>query len=182
MGKQINYWMEYESFLIIAGVAIEKGCVIFKNHQEKIIHAKDLSIVTNDCKDYYFHLPVAGEVEIRTLQDGREFVNNSNSSTGNAVIEAGFSYINDKKITRSRLYVKSGYYNDCEEWVPRPDCMTDLYNSLSRKAKKVAPYTELIDIRTHTHGEHYGEEFEWKHKEYITAHCLDLREKGYSIY
>lgn len=31
MGKQINYYMEYASFLKLAQVALEEGCLILKN-------------------------------------------------------------------------------------------------------------------------------------------------------
>jgi len=181
MGKQINYWMEYESFLPVAKAAIEQGCIIFKEHNGKVVQSKDLSIVTNDCYYYYFHLPVAGNVTIKTLSGGREVLDRIYTSSGNTIIEAGFSCIEDKRITRHRLYTISGYYNDSGEWILRPDCLTKLYNSLVRTVKKVAPYTELTDMRRYTTGDHCGEEFEWKHKEYVTAYCLGLRESGYSL-
>lgn len=182
MGKQINYWMEYDSFLYVAKTAIEQGCTIFREHDGKVVQSKDLSIVTSDWYNYYFHLPTAGKVAIETLADGREVLDRFFSTSGNAIIEAGFSrFFEDKRITGSRLYAAGGYYNDIGEWIPRPDSLTKLYNSLARKVKKVAPYTELTDIRRYTTGEKYGEEFEWRHKEYITPYCLSLREKGYSL-
>ena len=181
MSKQINYWMEHESFLNIAKAAIEQGCIILKEYNDKVVQSKDSSIVTSECYNYYFHLPSAGKVVIKTLADGREVLDHFYSSSGNTIIEAGFSCFKDKWITGNRLYAISGYYNDTDEWIPRPECLTKLYNFLVRKVKKVAPYTELIDIRRYTNGDHYGEEFEWKHKEYITAYCLGLRENGYSL-
>jgi len=174
--------MENESFLPVVEAAIEQGCIIIKEYNGKVVQSKDLSIVTSECYNYYFHLPIAGKVMIKTLADGREVLDRFNSSSGNAIIEAGFSCLEDKRITCNRLYAISGYYNDISEWIPRPDCLTKLYNSLVRTVKKVAPYTELVDIRRYTTGDRYGEEFEWKHKEYITAYCLNLRENGYSLY
>ena len=173
--------MEYESFLPVAKSAIEQDCIIFKEYNGKVIQSKDLSIVTKDCHDYYFHLPIAGEVIVKILSDGREVIDYGYSETGNSIIRAGFSYFNGKQITRSRLFAISGYHNDIDEWIPRPDCLTKVYNSLVRKAKGLAPYTELTDVLTHRNGECYGDKFEWKHKEYITAYCLNLRGKGYSL-
>ena len=55
MGKQINYYMEYEAFLKIAQAALDSGCVIVKDYDGKIT-GTDISIVTPDCTNYFFHL------------------------------------------------------------------------------------------------------------------------------
>lgn len=85
--------------------------------------------------------------------------------------------MNDAKrtITRSRLFVISGYYNDKGEYVPRPDCVTKLYNRLVRVVKKVAPYTELVDSYISTKDGDYLQEKQWKHKEYISPQVLQLK-------
>lgn len=61
MGKQINYYMEYEAFLTIAMTAIDLGCLIVKKDNEtgKIISSSDISIVTQDTIRYYFYIPKA---------------------------------------------------------------------------------------------------------------------------
>lgn len=59
--------------------------------------------------------------------------------------------------------------------ISRPECLTKIYNSLARYVKKIAPYTELLDIRVSTRDENYGEEYEYRHKEYITKTCLNMR-------
>ena len=60
--------------------------------------------------------------------------------------------------------------------------MTKVYHSLVRYVKKIAPYTEFTDILISTKDENYGEEYEYRHKEYITKNCLDLiNNKGYKL-
>lgn len=176
MGKQINYWMEYESFCEVATLAVELGCVIVKVDKttRKVIQSKDISIVTKDCYDYYFYVPDAGELRIGHNIHG-EYLERCNSETQNAIIEAGYSRISDeiKQISRSRLYSIKGYYKG-DEYIGRPTCVDDIYKKLVRKVKKLAPYTQLVDI----HKEN-GEEY--VHKEYLTLHCLELRKRGYSL-
>lgn len=60
--------------------------------------------------------------------------------------------------------------------------MTKVYHSLVRYVKKIAPYTEFTDILISMKDENYGEEYEYRHKEYITKNCLDLiNNKGYKL-
>mgnify|MGYP003585235304 CR=1 FL=1 len=35
MGKHINYWMDYDSFLLITEKALELGCVIYRQKSGK---------------------------------------------------------------------------------------------------------------------------------------------------
>lgn len=100
MGRQINYWMDYKSFLNVAQTAVECGCIIVRNdiNVKKPVQSKDISIVTEDCKNYFFYLPEAGRMNFKKYNDGREVADKGFTETGNAVIEAGFSYIrNDSK-------------------------------------------------------------------------------------
>lgn len=164
MGKQINYYMEYEPFLKIAQAALDSGCVIVKGYDGKIT-GTDISIVTADCNHYFFHLPEAGKLEYKTYDNGRTVVDYSYTSSGNTLIEAGFSLIddNDKRISRNRLFCISGYYDENAEWIPRPDCITKLYNKLVRIVKKEAPYDKI-------------------RKEYASPLCLELRrENNYKL-
>ncbi|MBR4096154.1 MAG: hypothetical protein IKK42_02485 [Oscillospiraceae bacterium] len=168
MGKQINYYMEYEAFLKIAQAALDSGCVIVKDYDGKIT-GKDISVVTPDCTNYFFHLPEAGELGYKTYDDGRTIVDYSYTASGNSLIEAGYSLLNDtdKEIHSSRLFCISGYYDKNDEWIARPDCITKLYNKLVRIAKKQAPYTEVSKISLRD-GQKYMT------KEYISPLCLEL--------
>lgn len=196
MGKQINYWMDYESFLLVAQKAINSGCTIIKEDlaSGKVFESKDIAIVTpygKFCRTaYYFHLLEAGPIKILTV-NGKECLDSSFTATGNAVIEAGYSFtVNEptgvagtqrkKEIRRSRLYCTAGYYDENKIYIQRPDCLTKVYNSLAKYVKKIAPYTEFTDVLTSTKAENYGEKYEYKHKEYITQTCLDMvNNEGY---
>lgn len=58
MGKQINYYMEYESFIRIAEKALELGCEIIQaEHANQISRGFSADLVTPDCKSYFFHVP-----------------------------------------------------------------------------------------------------------------------------
>ncbi len=35
MGKQINYWMDYDNFILLAKKALELGCVICRRHTDE---------------------------------------------------------------------------------------------------------------------------------------------------
>ena len=39
----------------------------------------------------------------------------------------------------------TGYYDKNKNWIDRPECMKKLYDKLVRAAKKLAPYTEIVD-------------------------------------
>lgn len=179
MGKQINYWMNYEDFLHIAQAALDSGCVIIRSDPGKFEYGRSLDMIMENRYRYYFYLPEAGELmsqQIPFQNDQRICYNKA----GNTVIEAGFSMIDDKKkkITRSRLFVISGYYDENGEYIARPECLTKVYHRLVRAVKKVAPYTELTDHYISIKDHEYLQEREWKHKEYVSSACLSLREAG----
>ena len=198
MGKQINYWMDYDNFLLVAQMAVDLGCTVVKEDLKigKVIESKDAGIIppygTSNYPGYYFHLPEAGAIEVLTV-NGQECLDYGYTATGNALIEASYSSIvneptgvagsrQKKEIHRARIYCISGYYDENEKYIPRPDCLTKVYHSLVRYVKKIAPYTEFTDILISTKDENYGEEYEYRHKEYITKNCLDLiNNKGYKL-
>lgn len=177
MGKQINYWLGYEEFLQIAQEALDCGCIIMKAVSEKLVSGRTLEIVTKDEHNYWFYVPEAGDLSGQTIPvEAKEIC--GYSSAGNAVIEAGFSFRKDesKKITRSRLFVISGYYDEQGEYIPRPECVTKIYNRLVRVVKKIAPYTELTDICYNYNEKNQCDSREYKHKEYITPEYFKLKE------
>mgnify|MGYP006928123394 CR=1 FL=1 len=190
MGKQINYWMDYDSFLLVAQKAVDLGCTIVKEDRDcgRVTESREIGMITpykNRCSaSYYFHLQEAGEIEIQTV-NGKEFLCHGFNAGGNAVIEAGFSVIKDeptgvcktkrkKEIHRARLYCITGYYDENGEYIPRPECLTKVFDSLVRYVKKIAPYTEIVEEQISMNDEDYGEIYEYRHKEYITKTCLDL--------
>ena len=176
MGKQINYWLKYEEFLQIAQTALDCGCVIIKPDSGKRKYGQTLDIVTDDKCRYYFYLPEAGTLMSQQIPFQSEQMIGYNAA-GNTVIEAGFSsiYDNKKEITRSRLFVISGYYNETGKYIARPKCLTQTYQKLVRIVKRIAPYTEITDHIISTQNNDYLQEREWIHKEYISASCLKLK-------
>ena len=81
-----------------------------------------------------------------------------------------------------RLYVLSGFYNDKGEYVPRPVCVTKVYNRLVRMVKRLAPYNELTDTYVSMNDDDYLQEKEWKHKEYISPELFELKmREGYKL-
>ena len=177
MGKQINYWLGYEDFLKIAQTALDCGCIIIKKVSGKLIYKCTLDIVTEHEHNYWFYVPEAEGLSVETLPfDDKDI--QGYSPVGNTLIEAGFSFRNDKSktITRSRLFVISGYYDKQGEYISRPERVTKIYNRLVRIAKKVAPLTELTEKYVNTSDNAYLQEVEWKHREYVTPEYLHLKE------
>ena len=120
----------------------------------RAIESKDNRIISPYGKynhpSCYFHLPEAGDIRILTV-NGKECLDYCYTATGN-----------------------SGYNDENKKDIPRPDCLTKVYNSLVKYVKKAAPYTVFVEIFISTKDENHGEAFEYRHKEYITKTCLNL--------
>ena len=167
MGKQINYYMEYESFLIVAQKALDLGAVIVKRTPEgKIVHSSDLSIVVPECGRYVFHFPQFAPLVIHDLENGQQKIDGYATASGNAMVEAGFSWCEGRTIGRARLFVQSGYYCN-SEYISRSAEMTSVFDKLVRLVKKLTKY-QLVPGYTC--------------KEYISPYYQDLVENhGYHI-
>lgn len=182
MGKQINYYMDYDSFLLLAAKAIELGCEVLKDDKNGIARGTSTDIITKDCIFYYFHVPGAGE--FRTKDEfGRNRIQHGSNAGGNTLIETGFSFISyDKRtISRNRLYSITGYYDTDGSFIARPDSVTKVYEVLARYVKKIASRTEIVEFVTSIHDENYLQQTEYRHKEYVTKHCRNLLEMGFHL-
>ncbi|MBQ5311650.1 MAG: hypothetical protein ILP19_06375 [Oscillospiraceae bacterium] len=167
MGKQINYYMEYESFLKIAEKALDLGCEIIRGgHQDSIGRGYTLDLITPELIYYYFRVPEAGDITTGTDMNGKLYVKGSFCESSRCLIEAGFSHISEEErlITRNRLYCSTGYYDDSGEYIGRHESVTKIYDSLARYAKKLAPMTEV-----------------GRYKNYISPYCLKLQQEGYTL-
>ena len=93
MGKQINYYMDYESFLKLAERALSEGCMILKNDytEEPQQPQNNISVVTEDWMRYYFYLPELAELKYKRSKDGQYYIDNGANELTLALIEAGFS-------------------------------------------------------------------------------------------
>lgn len=65
MGRQINYYMEHESFLQVAQLALDCGCEIVKQDLEirptTVIRTRDISAITPGDLDVLVLRPRGGE-------------------------------------------------------------------------------------------------------------------------
>lgn len=164
MGRQINYYMERESFLQVAQLALDCGCEIIKENLSvrptTVIRTRDIAAITPNDWMFWFYVPEAGQLATNTYEYG-ERLDRSFSESGNALIEAGVSLIHEeeKTISRNRLYVQSGYYDASGVWVPRPKCVDAVYNKLARCVKKLTVYDGFF---------------------YVTEYCRKLFNEGYN--
>jgi len=168
MGRQVNYFMEVDSFKLLAQKALDLGFVIIEQlsvksenglyrgefNQYQSLDKMDFSV--HKLK-YFLYLEEAGEI----VSDNG-FIDVSQSP----VIEASYSKIHDNKISRGRIWVSTGYYNDAEEFINRSEILDKKYSSLARYVKKLAPYTE-ISSKFQNGISHIS-------KEYITLYLLNL--------
>ena len=178
MGKQINYYMEYDSFVLLAKKAVALGCEILPFSAEVLKRGRSLDNLSKEELSYCFHVPEAGEIKTEQRW-GKEHVVRGYNASGVTVIEAGFSYIDskDKHITRARIYCITDYYDADGNLIKRPGCVTKVYESLARYVKKLAPYTE---VEYKPANPLYDKV---KKKVYITPQCLALvREQDYELY
>ncbi len=182
MGKQIIYWMEYESFLKLAEKAVSIGMNIIKKSDGKIIESDNISIVTEDCVDYYFHLPELGAYKIDDYGSYQSI--NTTGISGNMIIGTGFSRIdsNARHIIQHRMYIQDGYFSSSGEWMKIPDKLNEAYDTLVDCVKELAPYTEITDTYISRREENYNQRVEYKRNDYISPYCLDLKNnRHYSI-
>lgn len=139
MGKQLNYIMNYESFLELAQYALDLGCQIICNDHldEKAYPCVDLSCVVSNYTHYYFYIPELFPAE--NIEHGKDCNGKYYLCTAEpfelALIEASFSC---HPSDRARIYVKTGYYDDNEVWTARSELLTKTYEKIARKARKLA--------------------------------------------
>ena len=177
MGKQINYYMEYDSFILLAKKAIELGCEIMPFSDEVLKRSCSPDIISKENRLYCFHVPEAGEIETEQHW-GKECVVRGYNASGSTIIEAEFSYINseEKFITSARIFCITDYFDADGNLIKRSDCVTKTYDSLARYVKKLAPYTEVEYRPANPICD------KLKRKIYITPQCLALvREHDYGL-
>ena len=135
MGKQLNYHMSYDSFLIVAQAALEEGCLIVRNERTKdmVVPCDNLSAVTPDCGKYWFYLPELADLVFTQDRNGHYYPAYSFNALGLAMIEAGFSRV---PAEQARIYVMTGFYDQHGHWVPRTDRITKVYQKLARIIRK----------------------------------------------
>lgn len=101
MGRQINYYMEHESFLQVAQLALDCGCEIVKQDLDirptKVIRTRDISAITPGDWMFWFYVPEAGRLVIKTDKSGERVEHGYLRESGSVLIEAGVSFIDEEK-------------------------------------------------------------------------------------
>lgn len=141
MGKQLNYVMDFESFKKLSQYALELGCLIlYKDHTEKpSLPSSDLSIVIPQHNSYYFYIPElypSNKITHGIDCYGRYYLKDDLFGPFSlSLIEASFSRNNTEQ---ERIYVTTGYYDENENWIARPELLTKTYEKIARRARKLA--------------------------------------------
>lgn len=137
MGKQLNYIMNYESFLHLAQTATDAGFLILRREytKEPQLPSSDFSVITPECRSYWFYLPELAELTFKTNNNGLYYPDYGFNPLGLAMMEAGFT---QNASERARIYVMTGFYDENGQWIARSDQMTKAYTKIERKARKLA--------------------------------------------
>lgn len=188
MGKQINYYMDYESFLKLAERALSEGCMILKNDctEEPQQPPNNVSVVTEDWMRYYFYLPELAEIEYKRSKGGLYYIDNRANELTLALIEAGFSKKHNGRnglpfVNIARLYIPTGVWID-GVWHQRSERITTVYNKLARLARKLAPRTsiEIDDVAFDEKNNALPAKREAT--AWVSPECLEWRNQGYELY
>ena len=182
MGKQINYYCDFDTFLKIAEAALNEGCLILKNKHtsQQQIPQNSLSAVTEDCACYYFYLPELAQLEQAQDVDGNYYVKTSANLSALSLIEAGFSQKFDESnrhgayVGRARIYIPTDVYCANGERILRSERLTKTYEILARIVRRLCPSVEIShndDISTAK-----------PYKAYISPTCLTWREQGFELF
>ena len=137
MGRQINYYMEADVFKTLLQKAIDLEFQILQNNYtttEAVTRLDDVLFTDNNNR-YYLYLPEAGSLiykETGWLDDMQS-----------PVIEANYSTVQNNVVSRARLWTPTGYWNNEDIFIYRPEKLDKKYSSLVRFVKKLAPYTEI---------------------------------------
>ena len=159
MGRQIQYYMELEMFMLVTKQALELGFTIIQGKKDFTILKSIDSVDFNQRLYLYLSLD---NYPLRISNNG--FIDELSCP----IIEAGFSRINDQnlQISNARLWVSSGFWDNGEKYITRSDELDKKYSMLVKYIKKSTIFTE-VEVRTHSG-------MKVKSKEYITPFCLDL--------
>lgn len=137
MGRQIEYYMELDSYKSLVKKACDLGFKIIIEEQNNVKIYSCFETVTFSKHSMYFYLEEAGQLIIKE--------NGYIDSLSCPLIESGFSYINEKRkeISNSRIWVSTGFWSNNEKFIHRNEVLDKKYSSLMRYVKKLAPFTEV---------------------------------------
>lgn len=164
MGRQINYYMDLESYELLVQKAFKLGFKVIVEDKGDIKIYDSIENIEFKQNGMYFYLEEAGEL---VFYKDRYLDKNKSP-----LVEAGFSWIyeSQKEISRARLWVSTGYWNENKEFIHRNQLLDKKFSSLVRYVKKLAPYTE-IEIKSINPRSNYEK---YTSKEYITPFFLEM--------
>jgi hypothetical protein len=173
MGKQINYYMDYDNFLKLAEVALGEGCMILRNEHTPYeqIPQSDISAILPEHTEYYFYLPELADLEQLRDVYGNYYVNTRRNF---ALIEAGFSRKREAEkcwITRSRLYIQTSDYDTDGQRIVCTERLVKVYEKLARLVRKLCP-TMKIELS-------FGVK---PYQKYLSPACAQWRSQGYELH
>jgi hypothetical protein len=186
MGKQINFFMDYETEAKFFEYLLPQ-CKI----SNKVVNGEMIFIDTlperfsgQDWFQLHLYKPEMGPCDIVIHDDGKGYVNAYSSYS--PVIEFCRSVIrtDDKIITRGRLYVVMKYYDKDDNNVSKPEELNKWYNELCRWIRKHLPRREYENPISLEYANRmcleYGVSPGHMTKEYISDSILRLvQEEGY---
>ena len=189
MGMQVNYYMDHETFLLVAQKALKEGCLILRweHTSQPQQPARDLSIVTEEQMRYYFYLPELAPLAYKPDKNGQYYLDNSFSPLSLALIEASFSRhwpahgSTLPNINPARLYIPTGFWDENRQWVPRSERLTKVYQKLARLARKLAPSAALTVDDIDYNQEGNPEPVQRPGRVYASPRCLEWREEGFEF-
>lgn len=166
MGRQIEYYIELESFKLLVKKAFELGFKVLQGQNDLQI-CSSFNEVTF-WNRIYFYLEEDGQLIVKDYG----YIDTSSSP----VVESGFSFIDEKKrtISKARIWVSSGFWESDDNFIKRNELLDKKYSSLMRYVKKFAPYTE-VEVKSQN-PIYDGKKF--KSKEYITPFLLNKIKLG----
>ncbi len=132
MGKQIEYYSEMDSYMLIVNKAIELGLKIITK-DNNIIASIEEDNIYNEIK--YFYLEEAGSLKLRE--------NGIIDILESPIIEANPPYIKNRKVYKSRLWVSSGFWMNEDSFVKRDKKLEKKYDAIVRYLKKITNYVEI---------------------------------------
>lgn len=167
MGKQIEYYSEMDSYMLIVNKAIELGLKIITK-DNNIIASIEEDNIYNEIK--YFYLEEAGSLKLRE--------NGIIDILESPIIEANPPYTNDGKVYKSRLWVSSGFWMNEDIFIKRDKMLEKKYDAIVRYLKKITNYVEIeVKAKNPDYERRY-----FLRKIYITETLYDkVKNKEYEI-
>jgi len=140
--EYLDYQERSENAYVGVGITIQPtqedaGFLILRREytKEPQLPSSDLSVITPECRSYWFYLPELAELTYKAARNGLYYPDYGFNPLGLAMMEAGFSRHSSD---RARIYVMTGFYDENDQWIARSERMTKAYLKIERKVRKLA--------------------------------------------